>query len=313
MSTTTKNDTDPTSLTQTFTHQTPTHDLTVKWTSLGSPISPPLIFIHGTPWTSRVWTPYALALSRHFHVYLSDNAGFGASPAEQQRAGTSFTPKDKVEQLDADLARQTAVFAALFKTWEDSGDWGGRKPHVVAHDHGGLMSLRAHLVHGCAYASLCLIDVVAIGPFGQDLFASIARDPRGFEELPDMAFEGIVEGYVRNAAFKELRREEMEMLKGPWVREGKEGKRGFVRQMCQAGVRSTEEVEGRYAKVGREMRVKVIWGEEDRWIKAEDAWRLGEALGAEEVVIVPEAGHLIMYDQPAQLGVELTRWLCRDG
>ncbi|CAI6342132.1 unnamed protein product [Periconia digitata] len=301
---------DLTGLTETFTHKTSAHAYTIKWTSLGSPASPPLIFIHGTPWTSRVWAPYALALSRQFHVYLSDNTGFGLSPLEQRLPNTSWTPSSKVEELDADLARQTEAFAALFKSWEASGDWGDRKPHVVAHDHGGLMSLRAHLLHGCAYASLCLVDVVAIGPFGQDLFKAMAENPKSFEELPDMAFEGILESYVRNAAYFELEKGDMEALKRPWLLEPREGKRGFVRQMCQAGSRSTEEVEGRYAEVGIKMPVKVIWGAQDRWIAAKDAWRLGKALGAHEVVIVPEAGHLIMYDQPAQLGIELTRWLC---
>lgn len=174
------------------------------------------------------------------------------------------------------------------------------------------MSLRAHLLHGCQYQSLCLIDVVAIGPFGQDLFKAMAENPRSFEELPDMAFEGILESYIRNAAYRELSDADMRALKEPWLRDAQVGKRGFVRQMCQAGSRSTEAVEGRYGEVGRSMPVKVIWGAEDRWIAAEDAWRLGEALNAKEVVVIPEAGHLIMYDQAAQLGVELTRWLCLD-
>jgi hypothetical protein len=48
----------------------------------------------------------------------------------------------------------------MFKMWEKTEKWSGR-PHVIAHDHGGLMALRANL-----YDSLCLIDVVAIEPFG---------------------------------------------------------------------------------------------------------------------------------------------------
>ncbi|KAF1948880.1 alpha/beta-hydrolase [Byssothecium circinans] len=299
---------DPTALTQTFNYQNSTHSYTIKWTSLGDPLSPPLIFIHGTPWSSRCWVPYALALSRQYRVYLSDNAGFGDSPLEELLPGTTFNPPTKVTELDADLARQTEVFVALYRTWEK--EWGaGVKPHVIAHDHAGLMSLRAYLLHGCQFQSLCLIDVVAIGPFGQDLFKAMAENPKTFEELPDMAFEGIMESYIRNAAFHDLSKEDMWTLKEPWLRDPKVGKKGFIRQMCQAGSRSTEAVEGRYAEVGKVVPVKIIWGKEDRWIKAEDAYRLGEALGAEEVVVVEKAGHLVMYDQPAQLGIELARWL----
>ncbi|KAF2683414.1 alpha/beta-hydrolase [Lentithecium fluviatile CBS 122367] len=292
-------------LTSTFTHQTATHSYTLKWCSLGSSSSPPLIFIHGTPWSSRVWTPYALALSRSFHVYIFDNPGFDKSPLEQEISGKSFEPSSKVEELDADLARQSEAYAALFKMWEK--DWSGLKPHVVAHDHGGLMSLRAYLLHGCRYASLCLVDVVAIGPFGQSLFDVVAEDPSHFQKLPDMAFEGILESYIRNAAFSELPRETMQMLKAPWLREG--GKRGFIRQLCQAGSRNTDAVEGRYGEVREEVPVKIIWGAQDAWIGVESAWKLGEALGAKEVVVIEDAGHLIMYDQPGQLGVELGQWL----
>ncbi|PSN69697.1 alpha/beta-hydrolase [Corynespora cassiicola Philippines] len=295
---------DPTILTEGFDYDTASHSFTLKWCSLGDPASSPLIFIHGTPWSSRVWVPFALALSRQFHVYLFDNPGFGDSPLERKLSGTS-TSSDKVTELDANLDRQSEAFAALFKSWEK--DWGGQKPHVVAHDHGGLMSLRAHILHGCRYASLCLIDVVAIGPFGKSLFKAVAENPQYFEQLPDSAVEGILESYIRDAAFYDLSKKDMEILKSPWLREG--GKQGFIRQLCQANSRNTDEVEGEYQKVGSELPVKVIWGSQDAWIPKETANRLGKALQAREVVVVDNAGHLIMYDQGAQLGVEIARWL----
>ncbi|KAF1914779.1 Alpha/Beta hydrolase protein [Ampelomyces quisqualis] len=296
---------DSVTLNQTFHYENTTHSYDIKWCSLGDSSNPPVVFIHGTPWSSQVWSPFALALSRHFHVYLFDNPGFGESPMEREIHINSFHPSDKVSELDSDLARQSEVFAALFKTWEQ--DWDGRKPHVIAHDHAGLMSLRAYLLHGCIYASLCLIDVVAIGPFGQDLFKTVAENPEHFQRLPDMAFEGILESYIRNAAFKDIPGDVMQMLKAPWLKEG--GKAGFTRQLCQANSRSTEEVEGRYEEVGRQIPVKIIWGAQDNWIPVEDATRLGKALHAEEVVQIEGAGHLVMYDQPAQLGVELGSWL----
>jgi pimeloyl-ACP methyl ester carboxylesterase len=296
---------DPTALTENFHYENATHSYDIKWCSLGNPDSPPVVFIHGTPWSSRVWKPFALALSRQFRVYLFDNPGFGESRLEQELPGKPFTPKNEVQKLDADLARQSEVFRALFKSW--GKDWNGRKAHVIAHDHAGLMSLRAYLLHDCHYASLCLIDVVAIGPFGQPLFKTVAENPQNFQQLPDMAFEGILESYIRNAAHSKLSEEAMDMLKAPWMKEG--GKASFIRQLCQANSRSTEEVERRYAEVGQNIPIKIIWGAEDNWILVETATRLGNALHAKEVVQVEQAVHLIMYDQPAQLGVELGSWL----
>jgi pimeloyl-ACP methyl ester carboxylesterase len=297
---------DPTTLGKTFHFESSTHYFDVRWTSLGSPISPPIIFIHGTPWSSRLWVPFALALSHKYNVYLFDNPGFGDSPIEQLLPNVNFSPKDEVERLDSNLARQTSAFAALFKHWQATEGWKS-KPHVIAHDHGGLMSLRAHLLYACQYNSLCLMDVVAIGPFGQPLFKSVADNPEAFENLPNMAFEGILESYIRNAAHTVLNSETMRMLKAAWLAES--GQKGFVRQLCQAACRSTEEVEGRYAEVGRNLPVKIIWGKQDNWIPVADAHRLGEALGAKEVAEIEGAGHLIMYDQPAQVGVELGVWL----
>jgi pimeloyl-ACP methyl ester carboxylesterase len=296
---------DPTTLAETFHYENATHNYNIKWCSLGNPDNPVVVFIHGTPWSSRVWKPFALALSRQFHVYLFDNPGFGDSPLEQELVGKIFKPNDKVKELDADLARQSEAFGALYKSWEKT--WNGRKAHIIAHDHAGLMSLRAYLLHDCQYASLCLIDVVSIGPFGQPLFKTVAENPQHFQQLPNMAFEGILESYIRNAAHEELSKDTMQALKAPWMKEG--GKAGFIRQLCQADSRSTEDVEGRYGEVGQDIPVKIIWGAEDNWIPVETATRLGKALQAKEVVRIEQAGHLIMYDQPAELGVELGTWL----
>ncbi|KAK2597307.1 hypothetical protein QQS21_006081 [Conoideocrella luteorostrata] len=306
---------DRTALTQTFQYETPTHSFTVKWCSIGDKTSPPLIFIHGTPWSSRVWVPYALSLSRRFRVYLFDRPGFGESPPEKDKDRDNKPGKhhsSKVSEFDADLARQSEVFAALFESWQETAaaadpDAHRTAPHVVAHDNAGLISLRAYLLHGCQYASLCLMNVVALGPFGQSLFKVVGEDPGRFKQLPDMAVQGMLEGYIRNAAFSELSSETMRILREPWTREG--GKEGFIRELCQANVRSAEEVEGRYGEVGARIPVKVVWGAEDNWIPVETAWRLDKALNARDVVEIEEAGHLVMIDQPGRVGIELGTWL----
>ncbi|KAF5593893.1 hydrolase or acyltransferase (alpha beta hydrolase superfamily) [Fusarium subglutinans] len=140
-------------------------------------------------------------------------------------------------------------------SWNSLADWTYEKAHIVAHDNAGLVSLRGYILHDLPYASLCLIDVVAIGPFGQPLFKVIAENPKLFEQLPDTAFGGILESYISDAAYYELPKETMQMLKEPWLREG--GKRGFIRELCQANSRSTEEVEARYGEVGPKLPIKI--------------------------------------------------------
>lgn len=290
-------------LDHTFHYSTDFFDYQICWTSLGSSSSQPLVFVHGTPWSSRVWYTYAQSLAQHFHVYLFDNPGFGESPLGKPIAGKDISAE---VALDADLAQQSEVFAALFKSW--ARDWPSSGAHVIAHDHGGLMSLRAHILHGCIFRSLCLIDVVALGPWGQPLFRLISENAGVFESLTGPVFEGVVEAYIRDAAHTQLTRETMEMLKEPWIR-SEDARKGFVRQMVQAGNRSTEEVEEKYPEVGKDIPVRIIWGKDDKWIPVERAMKLKEKLNAQDLVEIDGAGHLVMYDQPGKLGVELGWWL----
>jgi pimeloyl-ACP methyl ester carboxylesterase len=100
----------------------------------------------------------------------------------------------------------------------------------------------------------------------------------------------------------------MEMLKKPWLSDA-DGRKGFIRQMVQANSRCTEEVEHKYPEVGKTIPVKIIWGKEDQWIPMETAFRLKEKLNARDVVLIEDAGHLVMYDQEGKLGLELGLWL----
>lgn len=311
MSTTSTENTDPTALTQTFHWSLETtrrtYHYNIKWCSFGCIGRQQVVFIHGTPWSSRVWKPLALALARRYHVFLFDNPGFGESPPEEELYGESDSPRTEVERLDANLDRQSRAFAALYKRWDSlHRNW---EPHVIAHDHGGLMALRAFSIHACQFASLCLIDVVAMGPFGQPLFKTVAENPQIFGSLPDSVFEGILESYIRDAAFKDLSPETMQMLKERWMLD--DGKVAFVHQLCQANSRTTEDVEHFYWSIGSEVPVQIIWGEQDRWIPVETAERLSKTLKAKGVVRIEDAGHLIMYDQPEALAMELANWLIR--
>lgn len=286
-----------------FTHKSTTHETTIHWTTLGPSTSPPLIFIHGTPWSSFVWTAYAKSLAAHFKIYLFDHPGYGASPPRTPLHALTGAPTEP----DVSLAGLAEAFADLYQAW----GFGVRQappPHVVAHDIGGIVALRAHLLHGCRYASLCAVDVVALRPFGSPFYRLVARDAAVFAAVPDAVYAGMLRAYIAGAAYAPLAGEVAEMLAAPWVG-GKQGQAGFVRQIAQADERHVAEVEGRYAEVGRAMPVKVVWGREDEWIPVAQAARLGEALGAREVVVVEDAGHLVMFDQPERLATELTLWL----
>ncbi|KIW17172.1 hypothetical protein PV08_04363 [Exophiala spinifera] len=284
-------------LNETISLKTNNHTYTIRYRILGKPGGYPLIFVHGTPWSSKVWAPYAQAFSSTFRVYLFDNPGYGESPG-----GTPTS--DSESEPNVSLASQAEAFAALVEAWKLT-----EPPHVVVHDFGGIISLRAYLCHGIQYASLCMVDPLAVSPFGSPLFRLIATNATIFNNLPSHLAEALVRSYIREAAFEPLSQSIEDMLVKPWTVDGLQGMTGYTRQVRQADGRDIEEVEQRYHEVGRAIPVKIIWGEEDVWIPVNVAQELAQMIGTDEVVIVKNAGHLIHYDQPVRLAVELSTWL----
>jgi len=263
----------------------------IRWTRLGS--GPPLVLCHGTPWSSRLWWPIAEALSARFSTYLWDMAGYGEST---MAAGQ-----------DVSLGAQGELFTALLAHWgliaPDS------VPHVVAHDFGGAVALRAHLLHGVAYRSLALVDVVALAPWGSEFFRLVGANSEVFGAIPAVMHEALVRAYVGTAAAQPMTRAAEDMLVGPWL--GERGQAAFYRQIAQADQRYTDEVEPRYPSL--QLPVAVIWGEADSWIPVDRAHRLAALIPGARAHVVPGAGHLIQLDAPAALTGHLIRWLADVG
>ena len=258
-------------------------DQQVRWSRYGS--GPPLVFCHGTPWSSALWKPIGDTLSSDFTVYLWDMLGYGTSTMS--------------EGQDVSLAAQGALLADLLEHWELA------KPQIVAHDYGGAVSLRAHLLHGARYRSLALVDVVALAPWGSPFFRLVADNASVFARLPPELHEALVRAYVSGAAHRRLRPESLDMLVAPWL--GSDGQAAFYRQIAQADQRYTDEIEPRYSKI--DVPVLVAWGLDDTWIPVDRAHRLAEQIPGAELRLVPEAGHLIQLDAPEHLTAILHRWL----
>lgn len=292
------------SLDQTFVHKTASHEYHIKWTRFGKADGPSLVFIHGTPWSNVVWQNLASAFSNRYNIYLYDHPGFGISPPPRRLVEAA--DQQKID-LDPSLVLRAEASAALFKHWKFASP-----PHVVAHDNGGLVSLRLLLEYDIKYSSLCLIDVVALGPFGKrDLpfFKLVAENESVFKAIPHVLVEGLVRGYVRSATFKPMTQEIEDTLSAPWLGDGLQGPEKFLDEMVQAHYRDAGTLEQGYAGVGAMQPVKIVWGKDDAWIPFATAQKLKEALNADEVAVVEDAGHLIHYDQPSRLALEVVLWL----
>ncbi len=248
-------------------------------------LRPAVVFCHGTPWSSSLWIRTADALSGDFTVYLLDMLGYGTSTM--------------ADGQDVSLAVQSAVLADLLEHWELSD------PHLVAHDYGGAVSLRAHLLHGARYRSLALVDVVALAPWGSEFFRLVADHASVFAQVPHALHEALVRAYISGAAYRPLPPEDLDLLAAPWVTA--DGQAAFYRQIAAADERYANEVEPLYSTV--DMPVLVAWGIEDRWIPVDRAHRLAELIPDSRLHLVPEAGHLIQLDAPERLTATLQGWL----
>ncbi len=244
-----------------------------------------MVFCHGTPWSSELWRPVAEALAPHFTVYLWDMPGYGES---------SKHPEHRVS-LDV----QGELFSDLLTFW------GLRSPHVVAHDYGGAVALRGHLLHGSACASLALVDVVALRPWGSDFFRLVRDHADVFAALPPTVHEGALRAYVSGASHRGLTPGALDALIRPWLDAA--GQAAFYRQIAEADEIYTDQVEPLYPAI--DVPVLVVWGRDDAWIPIDRAHRLHELIPGARLTVIEQAGHLIQLDQPEALTAALTHWL----
>ncbi|MGD1853364.1 MAG: alpha/beta fold hydrolase [Leptolyngbyaceae cyanobacterium] len=171
-----------------------------------------VVLVHGTPWSSYTWHRLIPFLSEQYRVHFYDFIGYGQS----EKRPSQNVSLDVQGRLLADLLTH----------------WGLKKPKIIAHDFGGAASLRAHLLHGCDFGSLQLIDVVALAPWGSPFFAHVQQHEEAFSGVPDYIHLAIVQAYIRGAMHKLLDETQFDKLVEPWVTEN--GKAAFYRQIAQA-------------------------------------------------------------------------------
>jgi len=255
----------------------------VRWARRGS--GPPVVFCHGTPWSSQLWAPFADALSTDFTTYLWDMPGYGRSS------------KDRNHRVSLDI--QGELLGDLISHWALEA------PHVVAHDFGGAVALRAHLLHGAAFASLALVDVVALAPWGSDFFLLVRDHADVFAAIPAAIHEGIVRAYIHGASHLGLTSGQADTLVAPWL--GSSGQAAFYAQIAQADQLFTDEIEHLYTDI--DIPVLIVWGTDDAWIDVDRAHLLAALIPGAKLELINSAGHLIQLDQPVRLAATLVRWL----
>ncbi|MGB9182608.1 MAG: alpha/beta hydrolase [Solirubrobacteraceae bacterium] len=251
----------------------------IRWTRVGT--GPPIVLVHGTPYSSRIFSGIVPALAVHREVFLFDHLGYGQS--------------ERREGQDLSIAAQARRFAALLEHWRLDA------PSVVATDIGGAIALRALLLEDAAFADLLLFDAVTGGDWERGLFALMLNHTEVFEALPDYAHRALVAAHMRNATQLGFRPGLLEELLKPWV--GSEGQAAYYRQYRQLRQVDTAEYEHLLSTIA--IPVRILWGRHDRILPAEYAEWIAARIPDAPLTWEENAGHLLAEDTPARLLAEI--------
>ena len=242
---------------------------------------PPVVLCHGTPFSSQVWEPIVSHLAVGHTVHRWDMPGYGASSKHPDHA--------------VDLDSQAAALTALVKDhWELS------HPVMIAHDIGGAVAVRAHLVHGLDLSSLVLVDAVLLQPWGSPFYALAQQHTEVFQQLPAAMHRALLLAYLDGAAHRPLGNAERDAIAAAWL--GPEGQAAFYRQIAQVRRQHTDDLASRLDDI--RCQTHVIWGVEDTWLPIDNGRLLSAALTV-DLIEIPEAGHLVQHDQPDVLAAHL--------
>ncbi len=235
---------------------------------------PPLVLAHGWPWSSYSWHRVIPKLSKSYTLFFYDMPGYGRS----------HMSADQPTGLDV----QGRIMAEMFD------HWGLEAPQVVAHDFGGAVTLRAHLLEGRELGSLVLMNIVAMRPWGSDFFAHVGRHVDAFTGLPDHIHAAVAEAYIRGAFAHPIAEEDVTALLAPWL--SPEGRASFYRQFGQADEAFTAEFEPHLRNI--RCPVTVLWGEDDPWIPLSRGQELAQRIGQGPLHPLPGLGHLPQLENP---------------
>ncbi|WP_329146177.1 alpha/beta hydrolase [Streptomyces sp. NBC_01456] len=181
---------------------------------------------------------------------------------------------------DVSLGAQARVFTELLAHWEPAGT--GTGPAVVAHDFGGCVALRAHL---------------------------LGTHREVFGQLPPELHRALVREYVSSASHAGLPPAVLDRLVEPWCTD--EGQPAFYRQIGQNDQRFTDEIQERYGELA--LPALICWGTRDTWIPPARGRELAARIPGSRLRLIDGAGHLVQEDAPAELTAALGEFLGEDG
>ena len=253
----------------------------ISWESDGPEGGQAVLLIMGLGYPAAMWFRQLPALTERYHVIRVDNRGAGHTG---DVPGAPYT----VEKMAADCL---AVLDAAEVT----------SAHVVGISMGGLMAQEIALIAPERVRSLCLLAThpgIAHAVMNPEAMAMLGN--RGELTARQAAEASIPFNYAPSTPRERM--EEDWAVRLPLAATNQ----GYVAQLT-----GTSQWDG-YDRLGRiTSPTLVLHGELDALVPPDNGRILADRIPGAELVIVPEANHLLGTDQPEQVSELLVKWLDR--
>lgn len=244
---------------------------------------PPVLLLHGFPTSSFLWRREAWLLAQRMRVIVPDLLGYGRS--------------DKPKDTDMSETAQAGYVRELLSVL------GIDELAVVGHDLGGAVAQMLALDDGPGVRALVLLNSACFDAWPIEGVRMLQATTSGQETSE------FVESVVRltlDLGVAHRGRIDEPTTKGyldPWLEEP------------AAFFRAARAITGR-GLTGREQELAaldtpafVIWGEDDPFLDAELAERLGDTIGGSTVALLPGCSHFVNEDAPQTVGPLIYEYL----
>lgn len=250
----------------------------------------PVVFVHGTPSYAHEWRHVVPAVEAAGHrVVTYDLLGYGASER----------PLDR----DTSVGAQTDLLVGLLDAL------GLQDPSLITHDIGGAIGQRIAVLHPERLRRLMLIDTVSYDSWPSSTWREIIRTRlESYAAMPAEEFEELLTRQLRMTVADEavMSGDELRAFLAPH-RSALGRVSFFEHQVRHYDPRYTEELAGRLGEIA--VPVRLLWGAQDRWQPTHWAERLAADIPHAELVVVPDAGHFVMEDDPQRVTREVLDFL----
>jgi pimeloyl-ACP methyl ester carboxylesterase len=251
-------------------------------------IGEPIVFLHGFPTSSHLWTDVVPLVPRGHRIVVVDLLGYGRS----DRPGTlPVTIRGHAERVVALLDELGINFAC-----------------IVGHDVGGGVAQQLAVRWPARVSRLCLVNSVAFDSWpGREVKLARAMLPLTRHLPPNWMLSILRTDLMRGYLASDRGLHSVEMYVRPFATA--EGRDALVAHLTALDAAETAALAPRLKDVVAP--TSIVWGAEDPFLPASIGARLRDAIPGATLDVVPDVRHFTPEEAPQRIAEALEKLLAR--